>query len=106
VCPLIEKCKSLRGLSLLRCSGPFTDALGASFRARRPLQLLQKLRIVDGARDITDNGLKTLLDRWILDITCNFGDAGLCVLLGEKVHTLCNARVSRPQGLTARLTAR
>ena len=63
VCPLIQQCRSLRALSLLRCAGPFTDALGASLCARRPLLKLQQLRVVGSARDISDAGLSAILDR-------------------------------------------
>ena len=63
MCPLIKHCRSLRSLSLLRCSGPFSDALGASLGARRPLLKLQKLRIVGGTADISHAGLIAMLDR-------------------------------------------
>ena len=63
ICPLIKHCRSLRSLSLLRCSGPFSDALSASLGARRPLLKLQKLRIVGGMTDISCAGLSAMLDR-------------------------------------------
>lgn len=54
---VVRTCRSLTALRLLRCSGPFEDGLVAAFRSRRPLLLLRELRIVDGAHELTDQGL-------------------------------------------------
>lgn len=64
VCNVIKACRSLTVLHLLRCSGPFGDALGGAFQSRRPLLLLRELHIVDGAQDLTDGGLACCLARF------------------------------------------
>ncbi|BDA43960.1 probable BTB/POZ domain-containing protein FBL11 at C-terminar half [Coccomyxa sp. Obi] len=57
VCMVVRTCRNLTTMRLLRCCGPFGDGLGAAFRSRRPLLPLGELRIVDGAHELTDQGL-------------------------------------------------
>lgn len=63
VAAVLQSCTQLTSLQLLGCTGPLTDALGASLRGSAPRTpfRLQELRISWGAGQLTDAGLAALL---------------------------------------------